>query len=187
MFARIRNKPIISDEIAIRRNGQISGTLLKNSSFENGSQYWNYSKYESRPGCAVLEGVSGGNSDTILLKIVHSEPADSRITQNVTLTPNLPYSVSASLKIDNVYRRKKGAYLCVMGINGIESLELKGSSDWQTIEFIIINRAALKKTIEVAARLGGYGSMNTGSIRIRNFLMIPIQEIQENIPVYELH
>jgi|TARA_Y100000294_G_scaffold167453_1_gene176613 hypothetical protein len=43
-----------------------------------------------------------------------------------------------------------------MGINGIESLELKGISDWRKLEFVIINKTDQKKMIEVAAQLCGY-------------------------------
>ncbi|MFC1844602.1 hypothetical protein ACFLZ5_07430, partial [Thermodesulfobacteriota bacterium] len=117
--------------------------------------------------------------------ISHSNFADSRIFQEVALKKNTPYLVSAFVKTENVGLENKGAYLCIMEIKEVvESFEIKGDSEWQKLQFIVVNKSTEENNFRIAARLGGYGSMNTGKMWISLFGVTETKVRDKEIPTY---
>jgi len=170
----------------IHDDTKLAGSLLKNGDFRNGSAYWSYTKYEIAPNSAnYIIDIQQEFPEKFSAFINHSNFADSRIFQEVVLKKNKPYLVSAYVKTENIGLKNKGAYLCIMEIkNIVESLEIKGDSEWQKLQFIVINQSEEGKPLKIAARLGGYGSMNTGKMWISLFTVTETEVHDKKILTY---
>lgn len=189
VFANIKQPVMDASEENIHKSRlEQVNSLINNGEFINGTKYWTYTKYEIEPDSARF--TIDMNSDFPGKRsalITHINYADSRIIQEVTLKKNRPYLVSAYVKTENVGVENKGAYLCIMDISkAVESLESKGNSVWQKLKFIVIDQSEEEKPLEIAARLGGYGSMNTGKMWVSLFTVTETEVGDQEIPTYYL-
>jgi len=189
VFANVKQQVADVSEKSIDQNKhEHANTLIIDGEFVKGTKYWTYTKYELKPGSAhfSIDDNSDfpGNNSALL---THTNFADSRIYQEIILNKNRPYLVSAYVKTENVSIENKGAYLCIMDINSVvESLEVKGKSAWQKLEFIVTDKSEERKPLKVAARLGGYGSMNTGKMWIALFTVTETDKLDKHVPIYTI-
>jgi hypothetical protein len=123
--------------------------------WQEGSEYSTYqwTHEEGRPG---------------ELSVTNIKANDARWAQSLNLTSGW-YHFSADVRAQNVGKDATGANLSIME-DGISSLDLKGTTDWQSVGFYL--KVGTKGAdLELACRVGGFGSLNTGTVFCRNILM----------------
>jgi len=99
------------------------------------------------------------------LSVTNIKANDARWAQSLNLSGGW-YHFSAELRAENVAKDNTGASLSVME-DGITSPDLKGTTDWQKVGFYL-KVGSKGADLEVACRVGGYGSLNTGTVHCRN-------------------
>ena len=93
--------------------------------------------------------------------IKNTKPNDARFVQDVHVREQSWYHISGKIRTDNVGLGTIGAYLSLM--EGFQnSQDLKGThADWETAE-MWVKTEKWQDRLQVALRLGGYSSLNTG-------------------------
>jgi dolichyl-phosphate-mannose-protein mannosyltransferase len=87
---------------------------------------------------------------------------DSRFIQRVEVKPDTVYRISGWIKTENVGTAHTGANITILQDYYIDhSDDVTGTSDWQYVEFYILTKKD-QRDLLVAARLGGFGEVNTG-------------------------
>lgn len=94
------------------------------------------------------------------LQIQSLSPNDARWVQKVPVSPSTWYRISGWIRTVGVGAQTKGAYLSVMGTFH-DTRDLRGTQGWQPVG-MWVRTGALDTTLTLAARLGGYSSLNTG-------------------------
>jgi hypothetical protein len=94
------------------------------------------------------------------LQIQNLAPNDARWVQKVPVSPGTWYRISGWIRTVGVGAQNKGAYLSVMG-SFSDSRDLRGTQPWQPVG-MWVRTGSLDTTLTLAARLGGYSSLNTG-------------------------
>lgn len=125
---------------------------------------------------------SGKNSMVIESK----QPEDAKIIQKISVKPDTVYKLLCWVKAEGVGVEGKGANISVLGITDT-SLDVVGDSTaWTKIE--LYGRTAKdQKEMEVTARLGGYGNLNTGKAYFDDFSVEEVKSVPENIKVVSLY
>ncbi len=96
---------------------------------------------------------------------------DARWMQSLALKPGW-YYFTAEIRTENVAAQNSGATISVME-DGIMSPEIKGTTNWTKVGFYM--RVGKKGAdIEVALRVGGFGSLNTGKAFFRNASVLEV-------------
>ncbi len=138
--------------------------LVRNGTFADGSSVWRYEKFETEPqtvgweinGCDV-EGVH-----RTCAVIDHRAPGDSRLVQPIVLEPGVVIKITAWVRAEQVDPVGKGVHLVLLDHYEAESEELHGTTEWQSLKFYVVNSEAVPKTVQLAARLGTWGSLVSG-------------------------
>ncbi len=102
------------------------------------------------------------------LSVTNIKPNDARWVQALNLSPGW-YHFSADLRAQNVGTNATGASLSIME-DGITSPDLKGTTDWKRVGFYL-KVGPKGADLELACRIGGFGSLNTGTVFCRNIEM----------------
>ena len=178
----------------LERSGQgaaagVAGTeLARNGGFEDGTLEWEHEKWEKGPGAAELAvtrcEIDGVGRSCVRLR--HAVEADSRVVQKIVLAPRTVHEVSAWARAEGVGREAKGVHLVLMEDYFAESDELHGDTDWRRLRFCVANLDDSPRPVRLAARLGTWGSMNTGSAYFAALSVRPVSEPEAGVPVYEL-
>ena len=96
---------------------------------------------------------------------------DARWMQPLTVGPGW-YKLSAEIRTENVGTKESGATISVME-DGIMSPELHGTSDWKQVA-LYLKVGGHGADIDVALRVGGFGSLNSGKAFFRNASLVKI-------------
>lgn len=92
---------------------------------------------------------------------IHNKIAnDARYVQTVQVSPDTWYRVTGWGRAENIGTKSMGLYLSVMGTFH-NSRDLRGSLSWQPLSFWV-KTGSLETKLQLACRLGGYSSLNTG-------------------------
>ena len=112
------------------------------------------------------------------------KPDDARWWQSLELKPGW-YYISAEIRTEDVAAANSGATISVME-DGIMSPEVKGTSNWTRVGLYL--RVGKKGAdVQVALRIGGFGSLNTGRAFFRNASVLSIDAPPPNAqPTYDL-
>jgi hypothetical protein len=102
------------------------------------------------------------------LSVTNLKPNDARWVQSLNLGSGW-YHFSADLRAQNVGTSATGASLSIME-DGITSPDLKGTTDWKQVGFYL-KVGPKGADLELACRVGGFGSLNTGAVFCRNIEM----------------
>ena len=93
--------------------------------------------------------------------------------------------MSVDIRTENVGAQQSGATVSIME-DGIMSPELHGTSDWQR-ETLYLKVGGQGADVDVALRVGGFGSLNTGKAFFRNASLVKIAAPPPNAtPTYDL-
>jgi dolichyl-phosphate-mannose-protein mannosyltransferase len=102
------------------------------------------------------------------LSVTNIKPNDARWAQSLNLTGGW-YHFTADLRAQNVGKDATGASISIME-DGITSTDLKGTTDWQRVGFYL-KVGSKGADLELACRVGGFGSLNTGTVFCRDIRM----------------
>lgn len=110
-------------------------------------------------------------------------PNDARWAQELTLTPGW-YHFTAQARTENVARAGAGASISVLE-DTIMSRQLYGTQPWQRLGFYLkVGRRGAD--IQLALRLGGFSSTNTGRAFFRAVRMDKVAAAGKDDPGYDL-
>ncbi len=119
------------------------------------------------------------------LEVDNLKPNDGRWMQPLT-APAGWYQISVDLRTENVGAKESGATISVME-DGIMSADIHGTTDWQRVT-LYLKVGAHGADIDVALRIGGFGSLNTGKAFFRNASMVRIDGPPPSAtPTYDLN
>lgn len=117
------------------------------------------------------------------LEVDNHLPNDARWAQELTLTPGW-YHFTAQARTENVARTGAGASISVLE-DTIMSRQLYGTQPWQRIGFYLkVGRRGAD--IQLALRLGGFSSTNTGRAFFRAVRMDKVAAASKDDPGYDL-
>ncbi len=109
----------------------------------------------------TVEPAADGRSDSAgIVRIVNRGANDARLCQSIPVTAGASYRFSARVKTENVGLTTAGALLALEP-RIADSIDVKGTQDWQTIEVTASNLE--HSSWDVCLRLGSYANLNTGT------------------------
>jgi hypothetical protein len=118
------------------------------------------------------------------LEVDALKPNDARWMQPLTVGPGW-YKLSVDIRTENVGTKESGATISVME-DGIMSPELHGTSDWKNVA-LYLKVGGHGADIDVALRIGGFGSLNSGKAFLRNASLVKIDAPPPDAtPTYDL-
>jgi dolichyl-phosphate-mannose-protein mannosyltransferase len=179
---------ILLSLIAFARGARAGQELLHNADLSKGSENqpddWRTEAWVNEPSAVSFNWTHPPKGGPGELEVNALKPDDARWMQSLSLTPGW-YYVSAEIRTEDIGADKSGATISVME-DGIMSPEVKGTSNWTRVGFYL--RVGKKGAdVQVALRVGGFGSLNTGRAFYRNASATPIDAPPANAqPVYDI-
>ena len=105
------------------------------------------------------------------IEVVNAKPNDSYWAQTVHLAPGW-YRFNAEVKAEDIPTTASGANISITE-DGITSPHLHGTTDWQSVEFYLkVGKSS--GDVNLACRLGGFASLNTGKAFCRNINAVAV-------------
>lgn len=164
-----------------------ANNLVGNSMFRELDDSWIF-KYTPHlePTAVQVEFLDCGPSGIRCAKLSNLRPVDSRLTQVVGLAAATTYMVSAQVRTQGVDGDRIGAHVAFVSHPNIMSADLRGNSGWQSVRFFVVT-GAHPRTIELALRLGSWGSTTTGSAWFTRAVVRPIAAVPIGAVVHKLN
>ena len=106
------------------------------------------------------------------LEVENLQPDDARWMESLSLSAGWYYA-SAEIRTDNVGANETGATISIMD-DGIMSPDIRGTTGWQTVG-LYMKVGADGADVDVALRVGGFGSLNKGRAFFRNAKLVKIE------------
>ena len=164
------------------QNLALNGDLSKGS--EDQPDNWRNEAWVQGPEAFQYHWIHPKNGEPGQLEVDALKPNDARWMQSFTLSPGW-YRLSAEVRTENVGLQQTGATISVME-DGAMSPDIRGTASWQTVAFYL-EVGGSGADVEVALRVGGFGSLNTGKAFFRNIHVERIAAPPPNAtPVYDL-
>ncbi|MEO3943908.1 glycosyltransferase family 39 protein [Gorillibacterium sp. CAU 1737] len=132
---------------------------------------------------------------TIQQEVVHSgsnaalienlQPNDAKYIQKVSVDSDSVYKLSAYVLVDHADADTKGANISILGI-GDTSVDLKSTNGaWELLEFYG-KTGKSQKELQVAVRLGGYGSLGAGKAYFDDVSLTKLSAAPAGATVFDL-
>ena len=119
------------------------------------------------------------------MEVDNLQANDGRWMQPLTVPPGW-YQLSVDLRTENVGAKESGASISVME-DGIMSADIHGTTNWQRVT-LYLKVGGHGADIDVALRVGGFGSLNSGKAFFRNASLIAIDAPPPSAtPTYDLN
>jgi len=148
--------------------------LLLNGDFAKGSEdqpdLWRTEAWIQKPDAFQAHWHSYPDKPNEL-EVDNLQADDARWMQSLTLQPGW-YEISVDVRTENVGDKETGASISVME-DGIMSADIHGTTDWQRVK-LYLKVGGHGADIDVALRVGGFGSLNTGTAFFRNATLFEI-------------
>ena len=163
--------------------------LLQNGDFAKGSEdqpdLWRTEAWINSPEAFQAHWhPDAENPDQSMLEVDNLQPNDARWMQPLTLAPGW-YQLSVDLRTENVGNKETGATISIME-DGIMSPDVQGTTGWQH-ETLYLKVGGHGGDVDVALRVGGFGSLNSGKAWFKNAQLIAIDAPPPNAaPTYDL-
>ncbi len=168
--------------ISAEANLLLNGDLAKGSGEQ--PDHWRTEAWVNEPDAfryTWSHPESGGPGQ---LEVDALKPNDARWMQSVTL-PEGWYRFSTDVRTENVGTQATGATISVME-DGAMSPDIRGTSGWQRVAFYL-HVGPKGADIEVALRIGGFGSLNVGKAFFRDVQVEKVAAPPPGAtPVYDL-
>jgi len=171
------------------RSAAAAQNLLLNGDFAKGSEdqpdLWRTEAWINNPDAFhchwhSVPGQPGQNQ----LEVDNLQANDGRWMQPVTVAPGW-YELSVDVRTENVGAKETGATISVME-DGIMSPDVRGTTDWQRVK-LYLKVGGHGADIDVALRVGGFSSLNTGRAFFRNATLLQIAAPPPNAtPTFDL-
>jgi dolichyl-phosphate-mannose-protein mannosyltransferase len=162
--------------------------LLQNGDFAKGSEdqpdSWRTEAWINSPDAFQTHWHSYPDKPSEM-EVDNLQANDGRWMQPLTVPPGW-YQLSVDVRTENVGAKESGASMSVME-DGIMSADIHGTTDWQRVT-LYLEVGGHGADIDVALRIGGFGSLNTGKAFFRNASLIAIDAPPPNAtPTYDLN
>jgi len=172
---------------APRRAAADQKNLLLNADFAKGSgdqpDLWRTEAWINTPEAFRTHWHSYSDKPSEL-EVDNLQANDGRWMQPLTVPPGW-YQLSVDIRTENVGAKETGATISVME-DGIMSADLHGTTDWQHVT-LYLKVGGHGADLDVALRVGGFGSLNTGTAFFRNASLVAIPAPPPNAtPTYDL-
>ena len=169
------------------RRAAAADNLLLNGDFAKGSEdqpdLWRTEAWVNKPDAFQAHWHSYSDKPSEL-EIDNLQADDGRWMQSLTVQPGW-YQLSVDLRTENVGAKESGATISVME-DGIMSADIHGTTDWQRVT-LYLKVGGHGADIDVALRVGGFGSLNTGKAFFRNASLVRIDAPPPSAtPTYDL-
>jgi hypothetical protein len=161
--------------------------LLSNGDFATGSgrspDHWRTGGWNESPAVTAYDWLHSPGSEPELA-VNNIQPNDARWLQTMTLDAGW-YYVGAEVRTDGVTGNAAGASVS-LDEDGINSPDLHGTTDWHRLG-LYLKVGAHGADVDVALRLGGFGSLNTGRSFFRNARVVKLDALPANAaPAFDL-
>jgi hypothetical protein len=161
--------------------------LLSNGDFATGSgkapDNWRTGGWNESPAYTSYDWLHAPGSEPELV-VTNLQPNDARWLQTLSLGPGW-YYMGAEARTEGVPSNAAGASVS-LDEDSINSSDLHGSTDWQRLS-LYLKVGAHGADIDVALRLGGFGSLNTGRAFFRKARVVKLDALPANAaPVFDL-
>jgi hypothetical protein len=160
--------------------------LLQNWDFSKGSMdqpdEWRTEAWINKPDAFQAHWLTeaGGH----VLEVNNLQANDGRWMQPISLRQGW-YRISVEIRTEDVGEKETGATISVME-DGVMSPEVHGTTAWQSVA-MYLQIGEKGADVDVALRVGGFGSLNTGRAFFRNARLTPIAAPPPSAtPVYDL-
>jgi len=162
--------------------------LLLNGDFKKGSEdqpdSWRIEAWINSPDAFQTHWHSYTDKPSEM-EVDNLKANDGRWMQPLTVPPGW-YQLSVDVRTENVGAKESGASMSVME-DGIMSADIHGTTDWQRVT-LYLKVGGHGADIDVALRVGGFGSLNSGKAFFRNASMVAIAAPPPNAtPTYDLN
>jgi len=147
----------LSARTATEANLIFNGDLTKGS--EQQPDDWRTEAWVNEPAAFAYAWIHPQNEAPGQLEVNAIKPNDARWMQSLTLAAGW-YHFSAEVRTENVGTKQTGATISIME-DGAMSPDIRGTTGWQTVG-LYLQVGASGADVEVALRVGGYGSLNSG-------------------------
>jgi hypothetical protein len=109
-----------------------------------------------------------------MFHLVNAKDADQKIIKLVTIEPGQALKFQAEIRTRHVKGSSAGAFICIMDTYW-DSQMVRGTSDWQSVQLIIVNDTSERREIPFCLRLGHYGALVSGEAWFRNVAVYPTE------------
>lgn len=161
--------------------------LLGNGDFARGSgkspDHWRTGGWNEAPTVTSYDWLHSAGSEPELV-VDNLQANDARWLQTLTLGPGW-YYVGANVRTEQVPLGAAGATVS-LDEDGIDSPDLRGDSGWRNLGFYL-KVGTHGADVDVALRLGGFGSLNTGRAFFRNARVVKLAALPAHAaPAFDL-
>jgi hypothetical protein len=162
--------------------------LLLNGDFKKGSEdqpdSWRTEAWVNSPDAFQTHWHSYTDKPSEM-EVDNLKANDGRWMQPLTVPPGW-YQLSVDVRTEDVGAKESGASISVME-DGIMSADIHGTTNWQRIT-LYLKVGGHGADIDVALRVGGFGSLNSGKAFFRNASLVAIDAPPPNAsPTYDLN
>ena len=170
------------------RHARAANNLLQNGNFAKGSEdqpdEWRTEAWINKPEAFVCHWHPPQNGAPGELEVDNRQANDGRWMQPLSLGPGW-YQLSADIRTENVGTKEDGASISIME-DGIMSPEIRGTAGWQHVS-LYLKVSGKGADVDVALRVGGFASLNTGRAFFRNATLVAIDAPPPNAaPTFDL-
>ena len=146
------------------------------------TQYdWNASS--GKAGAARFEIQQG--KDGALLRISATTPNDARFVHKLAVEPDTLYRFACQARSENIGPNARGAGISVAEILDGSPESYGSAIDWQSLEFYGKTGSDQRK-LSVTVGIGGYGSLNSGTVRFRNVTVEKVSSVPAGVRIAPL-
>ncbi len=166
----------------------VSKNLLVNGDFATGSgtqpDDWRTEAWINNPESFAYSWNPPAAGKPGELVVNNLKPNDGRWMQSLTLAPGA-YYLSVEIRTENIPADQTGATISIMD-DGAMSRDVHGTTAWVKAGFYL-TVGGKGSDIDVALRVGGFGSLNSGRAYFRHANVIKLAALPTGAgPVYEL-
>ena len=170
------------------RHACAANNLLQNGNFAKGSEdqpdEWRTEAWINKPDAFVCHWHPPQNGAPGELEVNNLQANDGRWMQPLSLGPGW-YQLSADIRTENVGLKEDGASISIME-DGIMSAEIRGTTGWQRVS-LYLKVSGKGADVDVALRVGGFASLNTGRAFFRNATLVAVDAPPANAaPTFDL-
>ena len=162
--------------------------LLQNGNFAKGSEdqpdEWRTEAWINTPDAFACHWHPPQNGAPGELEVDNLQANDGRWMQPLSLGPGW-YQLSADIRTENVSTKEDGASISIME-DGIMSPEIRGTTGWQRVS-LYLKVSGKGADVDVALRVGGFASLNTGRAFFRNATLVAVDALPAKAaPTFDL-
>ncbi len=174
-----------SRDLLAAQNGAAQN-LVVNADFSKGAgespDHWRTESWEQKPDVTTYAWIHQPG-EPAQLEVNSAKPNDARWMQSLNLDPGW-YYLSAQVRTEGVGDKATGASVSIME-DGAMSHDVRGTTPWREIGFYL-KIGSRGGDIEIACRLGGYASLNTGRAFFRDVKVVQVKAPAQGEPSFDL-